>query len=132
MSALNRVELVGEAMRAALTSLAAAAPVWWRGQMPPQWFTRSGARLDDYRRPKAKAKRHARAETIGTDGMAVFHAIDAPRAPAALRDLPAVARLRQSWVQHSRSTAEGVRWRETAPIPPAARCISAPYDPEAH
>ncbi len=40
ISALNRLELVGEAMRAALHSLVEAAPVWLRVHMPPEWYTR--------------------------------------------------------------------------------------------
>jgi len=132
ISALNRVELVGEAMRAALHSLAEAAPVWLRGQMPPEWYTRYGARLEDYRLPKDKAKRHALAEMIGADGTALLHAIYTPSAPPILRDLPAVERLRQIWVQNYLPTAEGVRWRENDNIPPAACFISSPYDPDAH
>jgi hypothetical protein len=37
-SARNRVDRVGEAMRAALNSLAAAAPLGLRGQIPPEWY----------------------------------------------------------------------------------------------
>jgi len=107
MSALNRVELVGEAMRATLNSLAEAAPVWLRVQMPLEWFTRYGFGLEDDRLPKDKAQRHALAETIGADGIALLHAIYTPRAPTILRDLPAVERLRQSWVQNYLPTAEG-------------------------
>ena len=75
ISAVKRLELGGEAMRAALHSLAEAAPVWLRMQMPPEWYTRYGARLEDYRLPKDKAKRHALAETMGAAGSAWFHAL---------------------------------------------------------
>ena len=132
ISALNRLELVGEAMRAVLHSLAEAAPVWLRVQMPPEWFTRYGSRLEDYRLPKDKEKRYALAETIGADGIALLHAIYAPSAPTMLHDLPAVELLRQIWVQNYLPTEEGVRWRENDNIPPAACFISSPYDPDAH
>jgi hypothetical protein len=132
MSALNRVELVGEAMRATLNSLAEAAPVWLRVQMPLEWFTRYGFGLEDDRLPKDKAQRHALAETIGADGIALLHAIYTPRAPTILRDLPAVERLRQSWVQNYLPTAEGGRWRLNDKSPPAASFLSSPYEPEAH
>ena len=132
VSALNRVELVGEAMRAALHSLVEAAPVWLRGQMPPEWYTRYGARLEDYRLPKDKAKRHALAQTIGADGVALLRAVYAPTAPAALRAMPAVECLRQIWVQNYVPTADGVTWRDNDNIPPAARFVSSPYDPDAH
>lgn len=132
ISALNRLELVGEAMRAALHSLVEAAPAWLRVQIPSEWYTRYGARLEDYRLPQDKTKRHALAETIGADGLALLHALYAPHAPAALRDLPAIELLRQIWVQNYLPTAEGVTWRDNDNIPPAARFISSPYDPEAH
>jgi transposase len=132
ISALNRLELVGEAMRAALNSLAAAAPVWLRVHMLPEWYTRYGARLEDYRLPKDKAKRQALAQTIGADGVALLHAVYAPTAPAALRTLPAVECLRQIWGQHYLPAADGVTWRENDNIPPAARFVSSPYDPDAH
>jgi transposase len=132
VSALNRVELVGEAMRAALNSLAEAAPVWLRGHIPPEWYTRYGARVEAYRLPKDKAKRHALAESIGADGMTLFRALYASSAPGALRDLPAVERLRQIWVQNYLPTDAGVCWRENDNIPPAASFLSSPYDPDAH
>ena len=132
ISALNRLELVGEAMRAALHSLAEAAPVWLRVQMPPEWYTRYGARLEDYRLPKDKAKRQALAQTIGADGVALLRAVYAPAAPAALRGLPAVECLRQIWVQNYLPTVDGVTWRDNANSPPAAHFVSSPYDLDAH
>jgi hypothetical protein len=53
-------------------------------------------------------------------------------APAALRALPAVACLRQNWGQHDRPTADGVPWRANDHMPPAARCVSSSYAPDAH
>jgi hypothetical protein len=132
VSAVNRVECVGEAMRAALTRLAEAAPVWLRGHIPPAWYTRDGARVEAYRLPKDKAKRHALAEPMGADGMTLCRALYAPSAPGALRALPAVERLRQIWVQNALPTAAGVRWRENDHIPPAASCVRSPYEPDAH
>ena len=37
---LNRLETVGETLRAALNALAAAAPDWLREQVEPEWFER--------------------------------------------------------------------------------------------
>jgi transposase len=39
ISTLNRLELVGEALHAALNRLAVVAPEWLRGQMQAEWFT---------------------------------------------------------------------------------------------
>jgi hypothetical protein len=57
---------------------------------PSEWFTRYGARLEDDRLPKDQAKHRTLAEMIGADGIALFHALYAPSAPASLRDFPAV------------------------------------------
>ena len=100
--------------------------------MPPEWYTRYGARLEDYRLPKDKAKRQALAQTIGTDGVALLRAVYAPTAPTELRALPAVECLRQIWVQNYLPTADGVTWRDNDNIPPAACFVSSPYDPDAH
>lgn len=132
ISALNRLELVGEAMRAALNRLAVVAPEWLRGQMQPEWFTRYAPRLEDDRLPKEKAQRHALAQTIGADGAVLLQAVYAPTTPLEIRALPAVECLRQIWVQHYLPTADGVTWRENDHIPPAACFISSPYDMEAH
>ena len=86
-------------------------------QMPPEWYTRYGARLEDYRLPKDKAKRQALAQTIGADGVTLLRAVYAPTAPAALRALPAVECLRQIWVQNYLPTADGVTWRDNDNIP---------------
>jgi transposase len=104
--------------------------VWLRMQMPLEWSTRSGARVEDDRLPKDK--RQALALTIGADGVTLLRAVDAPTAPAALWALPAVACLRQSWVQNYLPTADGVPWRDNDHMPPAAHCVSSPDDPEAH
>ena len=37
---LNRLELVGETMRAALNELATVAPDWLRGVAPVEWYQR--------------------------------------------------------------------------------------------
>lgn len=42
--ALNRMEFVGETMRAALEALAAAAPAWLAGVIAPDWAERYGSR----------------------------------------------------------------------------------------
>ncbi len=55
---LNRLELVGETLRAALNVLVQEAPKWLRGVAEPAWFERYGRRVEDYRLPKgAEAKK---------------------------------------------------------------------------
>ena len=45
---LNRIELVGETMRAALSALAIAAPEWLRERAPQEWFSRYGRPVYDH------------------------------------------------------------------------------------
>ncbi len=65
---LNRLELVGEALRHALNTLAAVAPDWLRSWVPADWFARYGRRFEEDRPPDALAARTALAEQIGADG----------------------------------------------------------------
>src|SRR3954454_12205005 len=54
---LNRLELLGETLRAALNELAAAAPDWLRGAAPRAWYERYARRVEDGRLPRAAAER---------------------------------------------------------------------------
>ena len=65
---MNRLECVGETLRAALNSLAAVVPDWVRAFVPVEWYERYGDRIEDYRMPKEASKRQALAEQIGADG----------------------------------------------------------------
>jgi transposase len=62
----------------------------------------------------------------------LLSAVDHPDAPPWLREVPAVAILRQVWIQNYWWDSTQLQWREADNIPPAARFISSPYDPEAH
>jgi transposase len=128
---LNRLELVGETLRAALNSLAAAAPAWLSGQIGPDWHDRYDDRLEEARLPESLAERAALALTIGRDGYGLLEAIYHPTAPGWLRDVPAVQTLRQVWLQHYYRQDDQVHWREAGNIPPAPFLIETPYDREA-
>lgn len=54
---LNRLEGVGETLRAALNTLATVAPDWLRSWVPLEWFDRYGRALEEYRLPKGIAAR---------------------------------------------------------------------------
>ncbi len=97
--ALNRLEVVTEAMRQTLNSLAVVAPDWLRQQAPPDWTARYEPRAEDDRLPAANAMREVRALTIGADGYALLAVIDAASAPLRLREVTAVQTLRQAWMR---------------------------------
>src|SRR3954465_2999960 len=66
--ALNRLELVGETLRAALNELATAAPDWLRAAAPRAWYERYAHRVEDGRLPRAEAEREAYARAVGAGG----------------------------------------------------------------
>jgi len=129
--ALNRLECVGETLRHALNSLAVAAPEWLLTQVTRDWFDRYGPRVDNYRLPKTDRERQALAEVMGADGFHLLRAIYAPAAPAWLREVPAVDILRKVWLQQFYVPDPEVCWRAAEDLPPGARLINSPYDPEA-
>jgi transposase len=130
--ALNRVEGVGETFRAALNSLAVAAPEWLKGQMQADWVERYEHRIEDYRLPSGKQAREDYAVVIGKDGASLLSAIYAAEAPGWLHEVPAVQTLRRVWVQNFYWEAGELRWRDASNVPAAGECIDSPYDPQAH
>ncbi len=128
---LNRVEGVGETFRAALNSLAVAAPEWLKGQWQEAWIERYEHRVEDYRLPNGKQAREAYAVVIGNDGATLLSAIYAESAPAWLREMPAVQTLRRVWVQNFYWEEGELRWRDLCNAPAAGTLINSPYDPEA-
>jgi transposase len=130
---LNRVELVTETMRHALTVLAALAPEWLRAPGRPEWVKRSERRPEDDGVPSQQAERQALTETVGQDGLEILVAVDADEAPSWLRDLPTLRVLRSVWIQNYLVVETVVGWRTAKEgLPPAARFINSPYDLDAH
>jgi transposase len=127
---LRRLECAGETLRHTLNALATAAPAWLRAWAPAEWYERYGQRLQEYRLPKGLAARQALAERIGADGRRLLDALDAPAAPAGLGRAPAVRTLRRVWLEQYHA-GEPVRWRAADDLPPAARMIASPHDPDA-
>jgi transposase len=130
---LNRLECVGETLRHALNTLAAAAPDWLQSWVPALWFDRYSRRFAEYRLPAEKPARYALAEQIGSDGLYLLRMVYEPTAPSWLQEVPAVQVLRQVWIQQFYAAADDqdIRWRTADDLPPAALLISSPYDPQA-
>jgi transposase len=128
---LNRLECVGETLRAALNSLALVQPAWLRERVCAEWFERYGQRFDQWRLPEKQAERAALGQAIGQDGYALLQAVYACDAPAWLREISAVEVLRRVWVQQYCVEADTLRWRTAEELPPAAQLIVSPYDDEA-
>lgn len=127
---LNRLERVGETLRAALNALAVVAPDWLRAQAPLAWYDRYGQRVENYALPKTEAARRDLAASIGADGQSLLKAIDTSD-QTWLAEVPAVQVLRQVWAEQYIGDTGELRWREVKEMPPPAQMIASPYDPEA-
>src|SRR3954454_720037 len=134
--ALNRLELVGETLRAALNGLATVAQDWLRRVAPKDWYGRYAHRVGDGRLPRAEAEREAYARTVGEDGFALLDLLDRPEAPEGLRSLPAVGVLRRVWERQfvregGAPPGGGVRRRGKDEPQPARDPVESRHDPEA-
>ena len=65
---LNRLELLGETLRAALNAVAEEAPEWLKGWVPFSWFERYSQHVEEWRFPGAQQKQEQVMEQIGQDG----------------------------------------------------------------
>jgi transposase len=129
---LNRLELVGETLRAALEQLAQVDPAWLAAHLDPEWEKRYGRRVEAGRLPRGDAARAAWAARTGADGGGLLAALDAPGAPDWLSRLPAVAALRRVWAeQYAPGPGGAPRWRAVAELPPSADKTESPYDADA-
>ncbi len=129
---LNRLECLGETMRAALNSLATVAPDWVRAHLEPEWFDRYNRRVEEYRLPKGETERKQYAEVIGADGSSLLSGIYDETAPMWLREIPAAQCLRETWVHQYYAQEGRLRLRAKEDLPPASLRQDSPYDPEAH
>ena len=141
VAALNRLELAGESVRAALEALAAAHPDWLAQRICVADFARRyGTPMTSWRPPASQARRDELAIAYARDGYALLEAVYDSSSPAWLRELPAVDVLRRVLLQnYTRTiTADGrevIRRREKEPegdgLPPGHIRIASPYDTDA-
>ena len=110
---LNRLELLGETLRAALNELATVAPGWLRELASKDWYKRYGRRIEDGRLPRAIAEREAYARAVGEDGFALLDRLDRPETAAELR----ACRRSRSCARSGPATSSG----RTGQLPAAAR-----------
>jgi transposase len=136
---LNRLELIGETLRAALNELSTVAPAWLQRIAPSEWYQRYRRRIEDDRLPQGAEQRAAYAQRLGEDGFLLLDQLADTDIPATWRDLPTVAALRLVLVRHYErgpQTVDGqvihtVRFKENRELPPAAEGIESPYDLDA-
>ena len=127
---LNRLESVGETLRATLNDLATIAPNWLSEWVPGEWFDRYSRAIEEYRLPKGIPARQVYAETIGCDGMRLLRAIY-DDGPDWFKQIPSVEILRKMWVHQYFIDDGNVRLRSAKDLPPAGQRYDSPYDPQA-
>jgi transposase len=133
---LNRLELAGESVRAAVEAIVAVAPGWFQEVFAVSgWSARYGRRIDSWRLPTAQTKRDQLAVDYGTDGLALVEAVYSPAAPVWLRELVPVQTLRLVLLQNflvalDERGKQVIRMRDADSdgLPPAPSRVASPYD----
>jgi transposase len=132
---LNRLERVGETLRATLNALATVAPEWLAAQVPVEWYERYERRVENYHLPKTDAARQELARTIGIDGQRLLHMVDtATEEFSWLSKILSAQILRTIWAEQYVEQDGQIRWldnKEVAEIVSPANAIASPYDPDA-
>jgi transposase len=140
VAALNRLELAGESVRAALEALTAAHPAWVAQRIcVPDFTRRYGTPLTSWRPPASQSKQGELAVASARDGYALLEAVYDDSSPAWLRELPAIDVLRRVLLQnYTRAITGGkevIKRREKEPegdgLPPGHARIASPYDLDA-
>ena len=141
VAALNRLELAGESVRAALEALTAAHPAWVAQRIcVPDFARRYGTPMTSWRPPASQAKRDELAIAYARDGYALLEAVCDSTSPAWLREIPAIDVLRRVLQQNYTRTITGngrevIKRREKEPegdgLPPGHIRIASPYDTDA-
>jgi len=129
---LNRLELAGRTLQAALDAIAEVAPLWLRTWVAQEWYSRYGQPLTEFRLPQKPAEREALVVQIGWDGIMLLEQVYFdPTTPPEVRHLPAVEILRQIWLQQYVLIEDTLRQRTREEMPPAARLLQSPFDLDA-
>jgi len=127
---LNRLELVGETLRAALEEVATIAPDWVKSWVPQPWFERYGRRIEEGRLPKGEKERQQYAQQVGADGVLLLAKSEEENTAAVVRELAALKELRVVWQQQYEQQEGSIRLRNKDDLPPSAERHDSPYDPE--
>src|SRR6266581_2683990 len=127
---LNRLELVGETLRAALEEVATIAPDWVKSWVPQPWFERYGRRIEEGRLPKGEKERQQYAQQVGADGAQLLAKSGEEDTPAVVRELAALKELLVVWQQQYEQQEGSIRLRNKDDLPPSAERHDSPYDPE--
>ena len=129
---LNRLEVVGETLRAALNDLAVLAPEWLQQIAPEAWYGRYGRRIEDYRLPSKPAERIAYAQQVGEDGDYLLKCLADSEIAAEGKALKTVQALEELWPYHyeynEKEDGPSLRWESDKKLTKKTPTIESPYD----
>lgn len=129
---LNRLEVVGETLRAALNDLAVLAPLWLQQTVPEDWYQRYGRRIEDYRLPTKPAERIAYAQQVGEDGDYLLKCLAASEIAGEGQALKTVKALEELWPYHyeyhPQKNSPSLSWKSDKQIAKTTPTIESPYD----
>jgi len=128
---INRLEKVGETLRAALNDLATMAPEWLKARIDADWYVRYGTRIEESRLPKEQKEQELLAIQMGKDGRQLLAWVYESGSASAIRENGAVEILRRVWIQEYYQQEEEISWRDAENAPPGEQRIHSPYDTEA-
>jgi transposase len=128
---INRLEKVGETLRAALNDLASIAPAWLKVRIPASWYDRYGTRIEGSRLPKEKKEQDELALQIGKDGRQLLEWVYESGSSREIQENGAVEILRRIWIQEYYQQEDEINWRDPDNTPPGEQRIHSPYDAEA-
>jgi transposase len=129
---LNRLETIGETMRAALNTLAIVAPDWLQQVALEPWYDRYETRIEEWGLPRQKKEREAWVKAVAQDGLYLLSQIYESGTHHWLWEVSAVQILRQVWVHQFYHLNGEINLRKAEDLPPASIRFDSPYDPEAH
>lgn len=129
---LNRLETIGETVRAALNEIAVIAPEWLQTVVSAEWYVRYGRRIEDTRLPRTAKEKQAWVEQVGRDGHDLLSQLYQTDKELGLWEAPEVQALRLVWLHQFYQDETGLKLREAADLPPASIRFNTPYDVQAH
>ena len=130
---LNRLELIGETMRAALNYLAKEVPEWLITVANDDWYKKYGHRVENSRLPKSDPKKEEYAVSVGKDGFKLMDALDKDSTVKKYLNTLQLEALKTAWDRHFiRDDATGdIRFKSNKEVSLSEKKIESPYDTDA-
>jgi transposase len=76
VKSLNKIEIIGESLRAALNEIACIEPEWLQKIAKPEWYDKYASRIENYRLPKNTLKKAEFIKSVGDDIHFLFEQIN--------------------------------------------------------